>query len=131
MSRYRWAQAALPHVRSAEDAERVRRVLLEGQYAMDRARAVIDGREAPPPSEELRWPGTHQEPPVELDSRGRPRYVGYDGGWYGGWGSGGGLLGVGGGLLGGLVLGQMLDGFGREHHHDGRWFGGWWRRLGR
>jgi hypothetical protein len=116
VSRYRSAQAALDYADDPVDLVRVGRVIAEGRYAMTRARARIEGREPPPPPEELRRPGRHDEPALDVDETGQPVYVGYPGGFYGGGGWFGG--GGGGGLLTGLLLGQMLGGgFG--------WGGGW------
>ncbi len=121
VSRYRAGQAALEYAGDDIDYVRVGRVIAEGRYAMNRARARVEGREPPPPPEELRVPGRHDEPALDLDERGRPVYVGgaepfYGGGWFGG----------GGGLFTGLLLGQMLGGpfgwggWGYGHHpHDG------------
>ena len=87
------------------DLVRVGRLLDEAQYAMARAKAITEGREPPPPPSDLSQPGRRGEPPVDLDERGQPAYVGggspfYGGGWFGG----------GGGLMTGLFLGQMLGG---------------------
>ena len=112
VTRYRSAQAALEYADDEVDLVRVRRVVDEGRYAMARARARIEGREPPAPPEELRRPGTRDEPALDLDERGTPVYVGYGGmPWYGG-----GWFGGGGGILTGLMLGQMLG---------GGWGGGW------
>ncbi|MDP8991508.1 MAG: hypothetical protein M3N31_00355, partial [Actinomycetota bacterium] len=64
VSRYRAAESALEQVRSVAQAERVRRVLAEGRYAMARARARVDGREPPPPPPDLATTGPNQEPAV-------------------------------------------------------------------
>ena len=114
VSRYRAAQAALDQADDPVDLLRVQRVVDEARYAMDRARAVIDGREPPPPPEHLQRVGEHGEPAVTLDDDRQPAYVGYPGGfrdgWYGGMG--------GGGLFTGLLLGSMLGGgFGGWGHH--------------
>ena len=111
--RHRAASAALDHGDDGVDLVRVDRVVAEGRYAMSRARARIDGREPPAPPDDLRRPGRHNEPPVELDDDGAPVYGGGrpfygGGGWYGGGG---------GGLFEGLLLGSMLGGWG--------WGGGW------
>lgn len=106
VSRYRAAEAAIGGIRTIDDADRVRRVLSEGRYAMARARARIEGREPPLPPDDLRRPGRHAEPAIDLDERREPVYVNYPGGFYGGGWFGGG------GLLTGLMLGQMLGGFG-------------------
>jgi hypothetical protein len=112
VTRYRVAQAALESVDGPVDLVRVSRLLDEAQYAMSRARAIVEGREPPPPPSDLTRPGRRGEPPVDLDEQGQPAYVGsgsspfYGGGWFGG----------GGGLLTGLFLGQMLG---------GGWGGGW------
>ena len=132
VNRYRAAAAALEYADEPVDLIRVERVIAEARYAMDRARARIDGREPPPPPAELQQPGRHNEPPLEVDERGEPAYAGgggfYGGGWFGG----------GGGLFTGLLLGQMLGGFGswggghyEEHNYygdgggDGGDGGGW------
>jgi hypothetical protein len=117
VTRYKSAQAAMEYADDEVDLVRVARVVDEGRYAMDRARARIEGREPPAPPEKLTRPGRHDEPALDLDERGAPVYVGYGGTpWYGG----GGWFGGGGGLLTGLMLGQMLGGgFG------GGWGGGW------
>ena len=106
VERHRIAAAALE---SAEpvDPVRVERVVAEARYAMARARAIIDGRQPPAPPDELRQPGRHHEPPLDLDEQGAPVYAGGQpfyggGGWFGG--------GMGSGLFGGLLLGSMLGG---------------------
>jgi hypothetical protein len=121
VNRYRAADAALEYADEPIDLVRVERVIAEARYAMDRARAIVDGREPPPPPAELQQPGRHNEPPLEVDERGEPAYAG-GGGFYGG----GGWFGGGGGLFTGLLLGQMLGGFGgwggghyEEHNHYG------------
>ena len=112
VSRYRVAQAALENTGDPIDLVRVGRLLDEAQYAMSRAKAAVEGREPPPPPDDLTRPGRRGEPPVDLDEDGRPAYVGagsspfYGGGWFGG----------GGGLMTGLFLGSMLG---------GGWGGGW------
>ena len=129
VSRYRAAQAALEYAGDDVDFVRVGRVIAEGRYAMNRARARVEGREPPPPPEELRAPGRHDEPALDVDDRGRPVYVGagepfYGGGWFGG----------GGGLFTGLLLGQMLGGgwgwggwgYGHPHPDQGGDGGGDW-----
>ena len=128
--RYRTASAALDAADEPVDLVRVERLVREAQYGMDRTRARLEGREPPPPPQELQQPGRHGEPPIELDDRRMPQYAGYDGGgWYGGGGWFGG--GGGGGLLGGLLLGSMLGGgfggFGGSHVviEDRRDEGGW------
>ena len=105
VSRYRVAQEALRATDQPIDLVRVGRLLDEAQYAMARAKAITEGREPPPPPSDLSHPGRRGEPPVDLDERGQPAYVGggspfYGGGWFGG----------GGGLMTGLFLGQMLGG---------------------
>ncbi|CAN5188337.1 hypothetical protein BH24ACT1_BH24ACT1_13360 [soil metagenome] len=113
VSRYRAGQAALEYAGDDVDLLRVGRVIDEGRYAMNRARARVEGREPPPPPEELRVPGRHDEPALDVDDRGEPVYAGgtpfYGGGWYGGGG---------GGLFTGLLLGQMLGGGWGYGHHD-------------
>ena len=113
VTRYKSAQAALKYADDQVDLVRVERVIDEGRYAMDRARAHIEGRQPPPPPEKLTRPGRHDEPAMDLDDEGAPVYVGRGGmmPWYGG----GGWFGGGTGLLTGLMLGQMLGGG----------FGGW------
>ncbi len=117
VSRYRSAEAALPQVRSVDQADRLRRVLGEGSYAMSRVRARIDGRAPPPPPPELARTGPNQEPAVVVDERGEPAYAGYGGGWYGGGGW------FGGDLLTGILIGSALGGpgwgWGHDHGHDG------------
>lgn len=92
VSRYRSGQAALEYASADVDFVRVGRVVIEGRYAMNRARARVEGREPPPPPEELRAPGRHNEPALDVDERGEPVYAGgtpfYGGGWYGGGGGG-------------------------------------------
>ena len=113
VTRFKSAQAALEYADDQVDLVRVGRVIDEGRYAMARARAVAQGRPPPPPPPELTRPGRHDEPAMELDEAGAPRYSGYGGPmpFYGG----GGWFGGGTGLLTGLMLGQMLGGG----------FGGW------
>jgi hypothetical protein len=112
VTRYQSAKAALEYADDRIDLVRVERVIDEGRYAMARARAVIDGRQPPPPPESLARPGRHGEPPIELDDDRQPVYAGYGGGWYGG----GGWFGGGSGVLTGLMIGSMLG---------GGWGGGW------
>ena len=111
VNRYRAAQAALDAADEPIDLVRVRRVVDEARYSMDRARALIDGREPPLPPEQLRRLGEHGEPAVTIGEDRQPAYVGYPGGyrdgWYGGMG--------GGGMFSGLLLGSLLAGG----------FGGW------
>lgn len=112
--RFRAASAALDYADEPVDLVRVERVVREAEYAMSRARAIVRGHEPPAPPVELRQPGRHDEPALDVDDVGRPVYVGagpfYGGGWFGG-----------GGLFSGLLLGSMLGGgmgpFG--------WGGGW------
>ena len=111
--RYRWAEAAIGQVDTLPEARRVQRVLDEGHYAMARARAVTQGRPAPPPPAELTVPGPNREPPVVVDADGVPGYAGWGGGWYGGGGW------FGGDLLTGLAIGSILSGPGWG------WGGGW------
>jgi len=114
VSRYRVAQAALENADDPVDLVRVGRLLDEAQYAMSRAKAIVEGREPPAPPAELAQPGRRGEPPVNLDEQGQPAYVGYGsspfygGGWFGG----------GGGLMTGLFLGQMLGGGWGGGGHD-------------
>jgi hypothetical protein len=111
VNRYRAAQAALDAADEPIDLVRVRRVVDEARYSMDRARAIIDGREPPLPPDHLRRMGEHGEPAVTVDDDRQPAYVGYPGGYRDGWYGG---LG-GGGLFNGLLLGSLLAGG----------FGGW------
>jgi hypothetical protein len=110
VSRYRAAQAAVDYADQPLDLVRVARVVAEARYSMDRARAIIEGREPPVPPDELQRPGRHGEPAVTLDGDRQPAYVGYPGGFQGGW-----FGGTGGGLFSGLLLGSLLAGG----------FGGW------
>ncbi len=112
VNRYRAADAAMDQLRSMAQVDRLRRVLAEGNYAMARARARVDGREPPAPPPELATTGPNKEPAVVVDERGEPAYAGYGGGWYGG----GGWFG-GGDLLTGILIGGALGG--------GGWGGGW------
>jgi hypothetical protein len=114
VARYRAAEAALDYADDEVDLVRVERVVREAQYAMSRARAIVDGREPPAPPADLLQRGRHDEPPLDVDDRGQPVYVGHPGGFYGG----GGWFGGGGGLLTGLLLGGMFGGgFGHGGHH--------------
>jgi hypothetical protein len=110
VSRYRAAQAAVDYADQPLDLVRVARVVAEARYSMDRARAIIEGREPPAPPDELLRPGRHGEPAVTLDEDRQPAYVGYPGGFQSGW-----FGGTGGGLFSGLLLGSLLAGG----------FGGW------
>jgi hypothetical protein len=105
VSRYRAAMAALDYADEPVDLVRVRRVLDEARYSMDRVRARIAGREPPPPPDALQRPGLHGEPAVGLDAQRDPVYVGYPGAFQAGWFGGGGS-----GLFTGLLLGSMLGG---------------------
>lgn len=109
VSRYRAAQAALEYTDEPLDLVRVARVVAEGRYSMDRARAIVEGLEPPSPPAELQRPGQHGEPALTLDSNRQPDYVGYPGGFQGGW------FGGTSGLFSGLLIGSMLTGG----------FGGW------
>lgn len=109
--RYQAAQAAIERADDDVDFVRVRRVIDEGRYAMNRARAIVEGREPPAPPADLTRPGSHNEPPIQVDEQGQPFYAGAGMPFYGG----GGWFGGGGGLLTGLLLGSMLGGG----------FGGW------
>jgi hypothetical protein len=105
LERHRVASAALDYADEPIDLVRLDRVVSEARYAMGRAKARVAGREPPPPPDELRRPGRHDEPPLDVDGRGMPVYAGgmpfYGGGWFGG-----------GGLFSGLLLGSMLGGWG-------------------
>ena len=81
VSRYRAAQAALDYTDQPVDLVRVARVVAEARYAMERARAIIEGRPPPPPPDELQRPGLHGEPAITLDDDRQPAYVGYPGGF--------------------------------------------------
>ena len=105
VNRYRAAQAALEYADQPVDLVRVARVVAEARYAMDRVRAILDGRDPPPPPEELQRDGPHGEPAVTLDESRQPAYIGYPGGFQGGW-----FGGTGGGLFSGLLLGSLLGG---------------------
>ena len=109
VSRYRAAQAALDYTDEPVDMVRVARVVAEARYSMDRARAIVEGRQPPAPPEDLQRPGVHGEPAVTLDADRQPAYVGYPGGFTGGW------FGGSSGLFTGLLLGSLLSGG----------FGGW------
>ncbi len=118
-SRFRAATAALDYADDAVDLVRVERVVREAEYAMSRARAIVQGHEPPAPPTDLRRPGLHDEPALEVDRHGLPIYVGA-GPFYGG---GGWFGGGGGGLFSGLLIGSMLGGgFGG--------FGGWGGHIG-
>ena len=110
VNRYRAAQAALDAADEPVDLVRVERVVVEARYSMDRAKAIMDGRQPPEPPTVLRQVGSHGEPAVTLDQHRQPTYVGYPGAFQGGW-----FGGTGAGLFGGLLLGSML----------GWGFGGW------
>ena len=122
-TRYRAASAALDYADEAVDLVRVERVVREAEYAMSRARAILQDREPPPPPTVLRQPGRHDEPALAVDRRGEPVYLGA-GPFYGGLG----WFGGGGGLFSGLLLGSMLGGFGPfgwgGHMSHGGWGGG-------
>jgi hypothetical protein len=107
VARYKWALAAVDAIDSPDDVPRVRRGMAEAQYAMARARAIIQGNEPPAPPPELQQPGQYGEPPVVLDDEKKPQYAGYEE-HRGGWG-GGGFFG-GNGIFTGMILGQMLGG---------------------
>lgn len=115
--RFRAAGAALDYADEQIDLIRVDRVLREAEYAMSRARALVEGREPPAPPSQLRQPGLHDEPALTVDRRGQPVYV--DAGTFYG---GGGWFGGGSGLFSGLLLGSMLGGFGG--FGGGFWGGG-------
>ena len=73
VNRYRAAQAAIEYADEPVDLVRVARVIAEARYLMDRARALVDGREPPPPPQDLQRSGPHGEPAVTLDERRQPR----------------------------------------------------------
>ena len=104
-NRFKAASAALDYADEPIDLERVRRVIDEARYSMDRARAVVAGRPPPDPPPDLRQPGRRGEPAVDLDDDRRPLYAGYDQPYQMGWFGGG-------GLFNGLLLGTLLGGFG-------------------
>ena len=110
VGRFQWLQAAIDAIDSDDDIPRLRRAMAEARYAMARAQAIVRGQTPPEPPEELRQPGRYGEPPVRVDDRGEPEYVGYGPGAWGG----GGFFG-GNGMLSGLLIGSMLGGG----------FGGW------
>jgi hypothetical protein len=122
LSRFRFVQSVLPNVDTDEEVARTQRVLDEGHYAMSRARARVEGREPPPPPEELARPGAHDEPALRVDERGEPVYAGSREPFYGG----GGWFGGGGGMLSGLLIGHILGGMGGWGWggHMGGWHGG-------
>jgi hypothetical protein len=117
--RYRVAQAALDEGGDKVDLVRVQRVVDEAAWSMTRARAIIDGREPPPPPATLQQPGSRGEPAVRLDDGAQPTYVGSPAPFRSGW------FGMGAGLFGGLLFGPMLGGFGvwgDEVQSDGETF---------
>lgn len=120
VTRFKSAQAALEYADEPVDLVRVERVIDEGRYAMERARAHIDGRQPPAPPEKLSSPGRRGEPALEIDHQGTPAYVGGQS-WYGG----GGWFGGGNGLLTGLLLGQMLGGGWGGGYYGGGYGGGY------
>jgi len=115
--RYRVAQAAMDYADEAVDLVRVQRVVDEANWAMSRARAILQGRTPPAPPAPLQRPGQHGEPAVRVDDRHRPVYVDSPAGFQSGWFS------TGGGLFGGLLLGSMFGGVGgawvQEHTDEG------------
>jgi hypothetical protein len=122
LERHRVASAALDYADEPIDLVRLGRVVSEARYAMARAKARVAGRQPPAPPYDLRRPGHHDEPPLDVDERGVPVYAGgmpfYGGGWFGG-----------GGLFSGLLLGSMLGGWGWGgpvviEHDSGGWDGG-------
>jgi hypothetical protein len=113
--RYRVAQAALDYAKEPVDLVRVQRVVDEANWAMSRARAILDGRPPPTPPGMLQRPGIRGEPAVGLDDEQRPMYVDSPAAFRSGWFS------AGGGLFGGLLLGSVLGGLGggwSVHEHD-------------
>ncbi|HWC69414.1 MAG TPA: hypothetical protein VG478_15205 [Acidimicrobiales bacterium] len=111
-TRFRVAQSALEQADEQVDLVRVRRLVDEGRYAMERVKARVEGREPPRPPEELQRPGRHEEPALDLDERGEPTYVGRDGfTGYGPFYGGGWFMGAN-GLFTGLLLGSLLGGWG-------------------
>lgn len=123
VTRYKSAEAALEYADEQVDLVRVGRVVEEGRYAMDRARALVQGRQPPPPPPELARPGRRGEPALDVDEVGAPRYAGAgDSPFYGG----GGWFGGGNGLFTGLLIGQMLGGGWGGGWGGGGWGGGGW-----
>jgi hypothetical protein len=104
LHRYRVAQAALDDNQAPVDLVRVQRVVDEASYSMSRARAILEGRQPPPPPEQLQRQGRHGEPAVMLDDEHQPRYVGSPASFQSGW------FALGPGLFGGLLMGSMLTG---------------------
>jgi hypothetical protein len=85
LTRCQAAALAVDRAGTVEDVGRVARVVAEARYALDRTRAVLDGRTPPLPPPDLSAPGAHGEPPVTAED-GTPCYVGSSAGWYGaGW----------------------------------------------
>jgi hypothetical protein len=85
LTRCQAASMAVDQAAAVEDVGRVARVVAEARYALDRTRAVLDGRTPPLPPPDLSAPGAHGEPPVTAED-GTPCYVGSSAGWYGpGW----------------------------------------------
>jgi hypothetical protein len=122
--RYRVAQAALDYAKEPVDLVRVQRVVDEANWAMSRARAILEGRPPPRPPDVLQHPGSRGEPAVGLDDEERPVYVDSPAAFRSGWFS------AGGGLFGGLLLGSVLGGLGggwivHEHDVGGDQLGDW------
>jgi hypothetical protein len=109
LHRYRVAQAALDDTEAPVDLVRVQRVVDEAGWSMSRARAILDGRQPPPPPAQLQHQGPRGEPAVDVDEGNNPRYVGSPASFQSGW------FAVGPGLFGGLLMGSILGGG----------FGGW------
>ena len=120
LHRYRVAQAALDDATAPVDLVRVQRVVDEASYSMSRAKAILDGRQPPPPPDALQQQGRHGEPAVVLDDRNEPRYVNSPASFQSGWFS------FGPGLFGGLLMGSMLSGgfgWGGDEIDDGGDYG--------
>lgn len=116
LHRYRVAQMALDDTDAPIDLIRVQRVVDEANWSMARARAVLDGRPAPPLPARLQYQGPRGEPAVGVDEGNNPRYVGSPASFQSGW------FAAGPGLFGGLFIGSILGGWVEENDRDaGDW----------
>lgn len=104
LHRYRVAQMALADTDAPVDLVRVQRVVDEASWSMARARAILDGRSAPPPPDRLQHQGPRGEPAIGVDEGNNPRYEGSPASFQSGW------FVAGPGLFGGLLLGSILGG---------------------
>jgi hypothetical protein len=88
VGRYRAAQAAIEYADEHTDRDKVARMVAEATYSMNRARAIVEGRDPPAPPPELLTPVAAPGGAGRVDRGGRPVIVlggGRRRGGMGGW----------------------------------------------